>query len=710
MANLFKIVPVPGRWLIWMLAALVSGPGAVETRAGEPPQAEFKVRGYGLLGNRRLSRIIEVLHPPDQRPEFYDANFVEDAALLLFTRLRRDGHLRPIVIAHVTTEEGGRLAYEWDQPVREHPLPRQMRLRAVEFEVQPGVLYHFDSIEIVGLTAIPDNAAQAFFIEAGALLPLKRTRIYSTDRLRRGMENLAEELNRHGYEGAEITVERQEQDDESGAVDVLLVVTEGPRSVVRSITKEYFYDNEDAPQESWLVQTNTPFSRVWLQDFTQQLRATNYHSGYPDTVVEVSQIRRETVEELVLVDLLARVRSGPRVRLGGIKFEGQERTKESVMRRRVRLDPGRPLDRIRAEQGRHRLARLGVFDSVELDYEAVDEYTRNVIYRVDEGKRIDVSLLFGFGSYELLRGGAELEQRNIFGRAHHGRLRVTQSFKSSFGEYVYTMPEFVGEDVDVFFNVRGLRREEIAFTREEYGGGVGARRFVQRIRSDVTLRYEYEVLNATAGDFAFQHGLRRAGVGALIADVRHDQRDNPLSPREGYKIFTNIELASELLAGDANYQRLQVDLSYHQPLGSGRWLHLGLSHGLVPTIGSPADDLPFNRRFFPGGENSIRGYQLGEASPRDARGRIVGAESFLLNTVELEQALTATWSVVGFLDQLHSARSIEDYPIDESLYSVGGGVRWRTIIGPIRLEYGHNLNRRDGDPSGTLHFSLGFPF
>jgi outer membrane protein insertion porin family len=709
MENLFTVKPSRRIWPAAILSALLITP-LPELCAEEPPPAKATVSGYGLIGNRRLKRIVEVLHPPDRTLEFYDSNFIEDAALLLFTRLQRDGYLQPRVLAHAETEELGVATFEWEQPVREEPLPRPLRARNVEFEIQRGVLYYFESIDIIGLTAAPEERARSFFIETGALLPLKRTRIFSPDRLRRGLESLAEELNRHGYEGAEITVTQQDQNDETGAVTIVLEVTEGLQSLVRSIRKEFFYNGEDEPQEVRTVQTNTPFSRLWLQDFTQQLRATNYHRGYPDTTVDVSQVRRDTVEDQVLVDLLAQIRSGPRIRLGEIKFEGNEKTKESVMRRRVRLEPGRPLDRILAEQGRHGLARLGIFNLVELDYETVDEFTRNVIYRVDEGERIDFSLLFGFGSYELLRGGVELEQRNIFGRAHHGRLRLTQSFKSSFAEYIYTMPEFVGEDVDVFFNVRGLRREEIDFTREEYGGGVGARRFIQTINSDVSLRYNYEVLNATAPEFVFQRSLRRAGVGAFIADIRHDERDNPLSPRRGYKIFTNIELASEFLAGDANYQRVQLDLSYHQPLGSGRWLHVGLSHGVVPTIGSPSEDLPFNRRFFPGGENSIRGYQLGEASPRDARGRIIGAEAFLLNTVEFEQALTSTWSLVGFLDQLHSARSIEDYPFDQSLYSVGGGLRWRTIIGPIRVEYGHNLNPRRGDPSGTLHFSLGFPF
>jgi outer membrane translocation and assembly module TamA len=51
-----------------------------------------------------------------------------------------------------------------------------------------------------------------------------------------------------------------------------------------------------------------------------------------------------------------------------------------------------------------------------------------------------------------------------------------------------------------------------------------------------------------------------------------------------------------------------------------------------------------------------------------------------------------------------------DYPYSEKLYAVGLGVRYQTIIGPVRAEYGHNLNPRPLDPAGTLLFSIGFPF
>lgn len=674
---------------------------------GEP--AEIDVQGYGLLGNRKLERALRLLADPEERPELLDANFIEDAALILMAQLSRDGFLKPRVLARLTLADTRQMEFVWDRPVLEEPLPRPLEVRRAEFQIFEGVRYYYSDIQFQGLTVLREKDARSYFVETGALLPLKRTRIFSPDRLKRGLSSLTEVLNRRGYESAQATAEEQ-RDDRTGRVDVTIQVDEGQQSIVRSIRTEVYHESQEEPTDVSLLKTNVPYSRPWLQDFVQELRATNYHLGFPDTTVEVTQPAREAQGDQIEVDLLAQVRSGPKVRLGEVKFEGNEKSRESMLKRRVRLRENRLLDRIQAERGRYRLARLGSFDSVGLTYENVDENTRNVVYKLEEGKTIDFSLLFGYGSYELLRGGIELEQNNIFGRAHHARLRLVQSFRASYGTYLYSMPEFVGEDVEVFIEGSALRREEIDFTREEYGGGFGARKFLDLIQSDVRVRYSYQVLNAADRDFDPEEGLSSANVGAAILEVRHDQLDNPLYPRRGYKIFGDFELASDYLAGEVDYQRFELHLSYHQPIDEGRWLHFGLSHGAVFTVGSAAEDLPFNRRFFPGGDSSIRGFQQGEAAPRNARGKLVGAETYLFGSVEFEQSLTRQWSLVGFFDTASFARRISDYPFDENLYSVGGGIRWRTIIGPVRLEYGHNLNPRERDPAGTLQFSVGFPF
>jgi outer membrane translocation and assembly module TamA len=120
---------------------------------------------------------------------------------------------------------------------------------------------------------------------------------------------------------------------------------------------------------------------------------------------------------------------------------------------------------------------------------------------------------------------------------------------------------------------------------------------------------------------------------------------------------------------------------------------------------------PVNVLFYPGGDGSIRGYKKDEAAPRSpTTGKFIGAKTYTQINVELEQALTRKWTAVAFFDAVGTAVRLEEYPASEELYSVGVGVRYQTVVGPIRLEYGYNLNPRPFDPSGTVLFSVGFPF
>ena len=721
MANLLQVTPglkilrvrfsFPNL-LFFILAVLLSfsaGAAFAQTNVVKPVQV--KISGYGVLGNRQLKRMLKTLESTELKQATLDASTIEDSALILLAQLRKEGYLKPSIAVQITLTNGQKLETRWTGMI-EPPLQRPLAARKVQFKLKKGVLYHYKEVRFEGLKTIPEKKARQYFLETGVLLPLKSTRVYTPERLKSGLANLTEVLQRDGFENAAARVTAVEENDKNGLVRVRITVEEGRKSLVHSVRVETFTTNAAQPSTSYVIKTNQPYSTLWVQDFTQALKATNYHHGYPDTTVTITNLQHNVInDQRVELDLLAQVHTGPLVRVGEINFEGEKRTRQSTMQNRVPLKPGELLDRVKAEEGRTRLARLGIFDTVRLRYEREDEQTRDLRYEVKEGKRTDVNLLFGYGSYEQLRGGFQIEQFNLFGLAHHAELRAIQSFKASRGDFTYTMPEFFGRDIDLFFNGFGLRREEISFLRLEYGGGAGVHKFFKASANDVTVRYNYQVLSATELDPALAaQGALNPNVGAFIFDIRHDRRDNPLYPQRGWKVFATLESASEYFGGDVSYERLELAGSFHLPLGGGRTFSLGASHGLVGSLGSAQKDLPFNKRFFPGGENSIRGFQDGEASPRDAQGRIIGAETYILGTVEFEQALTPKWSLVAFSDNMGFAQKLGRYPMDQALYSVGGGIRWKTIVGPIRLEYGHNLNPRPRDPSGTLHFSLGFPF
>src|SRR4249920_2934998 len=79
--------------------------------------AKLEVTGYGILGNRDLKRLLRLLDPKDAKREFYDSNFIQDALLILMSRVNRDGYLKVTVGARITLTEGGTVSYEWDRPL-----------------------------------------------------------------------------------------------------------------------------------------------------------------------------------------------------------------------------------------------------------------------------------------------------------------------------------------------------------------------------------------------------------------------------------------------------------------------------------------------------------------------------------------------------------------------------------------------------------------
>lgn len=651
--------------------------------------------------------MVRLLEGERSKRREFDANYIEDLVAILFSRLNQDGFLKPEITAEIALDTGGTLDFSWT-PAMERPLPRPLATKSLRLRINRGTRYFYQDVQFTGLATIPEKTARSYFIQSGGILRLKIYRIYSPLRLKRGLSSVSEILERQGFRDAQVTTNNMEQNDRTGAVNIQIRVVQGTRYVVRTVHEEI--RRPEARTLHWEAHPNRPWSGVWEQDFTQSVRTNFYHLGYPDVKITLAPTNQVRMTNAVSVDMDAAVDTGRQVWIANYWFHGEERTRESVMRNRVRLHPGELLDPTEVDRARYRLSRLGVFDRVDVRYDIVDEHHRDVIFDVKEGKRVEASLNFGFGTYELLRGGIEIDHHNIWGLAHDERLRLAQSFKTSSADYTYSLPELLGEDINVFIDASGLRRKEISFLREEYGGGVGAEKFLRNIATDLSVRYDLRLLTATETAIDPSEGLRRARVGAFIFDLRHDKRDNPLYPHHGYKVFADLELASDYLGGEVNYERFNLSGSYHFGAGPGRWLHLGAEHGAVFTDRTPQKDLPFNRRFFPGGENSIRGYNQGEGAPRNQIGVLVGAESYWLGSVELEQELTPKLSLVSFVDTVGLAQHISRYPGDEILVSVGGGLSWRTLIGPIRVEYGYNLNRRPLDPAGTIQFSVGFPF
>src|SRR2546427_6451582 len=263
-------------WLVSSVLLLFLASPCLAAPTTEVKAAELKIFGYGFLGNRELKRMLKTLELGRKKPQFFGSTFIEDASLILSSRIKRDGYLQPNITAQLELEQGGHMHFPADE-LLETPLPRPLRAVKVHFHIRKGVLYHYKDLNFEGLETMTQKQAKGYFIESGTLLRLKRNRIYTPEKLQRGLANLTEVLERAGYEEAKATVANLNRDDKTGAVGVRITVHQGLKSMVHSVREEFFYEGAPQPKEARTVFPNKAYSKVWLQDFSQSLKTNQYH-------------------------------------------------------------------------------------------------------------------------------------------------------------------------------------------------------------------------------------------------------------------------------------------------------------------------------------------------------------------------------------------------------------------------------------------------
>jgi len=671
--------------------------------------ADLRVRGLGWFDDRAAGQKLKLLLG-DKPDATLDANALEDAALVMISALAEQGYLEPTLKVEVKLADGNVASYALNAQL-EPSLPRPLKATAATLHFTEGERFTLREVTFTGLLAMKEKEARAFFVGENTLIPLASERIYSPGRLQNAASNLEESLRRLGYADALVTPGDAQIDHATGDVRVKISVQEGRRWLVTALAFA-IADGSEAPLKLVQGRLGQPWSALWRQDTSTAIRRWYYKSGHPDVQIVLAPQTVLAADGTKSVTVTAQVTPGLEVRVGQVSFQGNTHTRDATVRRLVRSKPGDLLNPIRFNDSQARISQLGVFRTVDLRFDPPDATTRDVVYDLAEGRRQEINLLAGYGSYEQLRGGVEWRHYNLFGRAHTDSLKLIQSMKSSSGDYTYTVPDLFSTFTDGSARLFGLRREEPSFLTEEFGANVSLLWPWRRQGFMLTTGYTFKHLRDTDIQLAASPTNQAAtNIASLNLGLLRDKRDNPLQPHKGYKLSMQVESASRTLGGEVVYQQFVLGASYHTGWGNGRWFHAGISHGVLTTFGGPGDsNLPVSVYFYPGGDGSIRGYQKGEAAPRDASGLFVGAKSYVQGNLEFEQALTTKWSAVVFVDALGTAVSLRDYPFSEELYSVGLGVRYQTIIGPVRLEYGYNLNPRPLDPSGTLLLSIGFPF
>ncbi|MBC7195702.1 MAG: BamA/TamA family outer membrane protein, partial [Deferribacterales bacterium] len=192
--------------------------------------------------------------------------------------------------------------------------------------------------------------------------------------------------------------------------------------------------------------------------------------------------------------------------------------------------------------------------------------------------------------------------------------------------------------------------------------------------------------------------------------LAYNTTNHPLTPSKGNKSRLYVKYAGGVLGGDNNYVKTGLESSQFFPLF---WKFVGMVHGEVGYLTALDNNpLPIDERFRLGGMYSVRGFKYGDISPKDENGYDYGGDKYVLFNVEAVFPISESANLMGviFYDTGQVYDEGEAYFSYDLRKSAGFGFRWYSPIGPLRLEYGKKLDKKEGESSDRWDFSIGGMF
>ncbi len=443
------------------------------------------------------------------------------------------------------------------------------------------------------------------------------------------------------------------------------------------------------------------YSRGLLSRGMEALRQFYLNTGYPFVKVAGSSDFDDGLATLTID-----IDEGPRCRIGRVLVRGNRTVKTGTVLRAAEVAPGELFRQDRLHAARSRLYGTRLFQRV-LFYVNPDSTADSlVLVRFDVVEQPHRVFSFG-GGFEtppfrlLLSVG--WEHVNLFNAGHNLATDVEYSPDFS-GDYrvsldaTYRIPYLVLTRVDLFTHPF-FHWEEIDSTRHrEYGVETGLSRSL-RPELSVGLSNRIRLVADTSSGI----------TNGFVLNAQYDTRDDIFDPSHGVYLWPVAEVAGGILIGDNDFFRLTGEARWFGSLGRGFVLALRGMAGRAFPYGR-TDRMPYYEAFKLGGRNSLRGYDDRSLGPDSTGPDSTGGERFgpmVLNaSLELRTPYAFGWvGLVGFLDGGEVVDPQAGFGVEQFEYSAGVGVRVRTPIGPVRVDWGKRL--KDPEPGDVGKFYLG---
>jgi outer membrane protein assembly factor BamA/autotransporter translocation and assembly factor TamB len=636
-------------------------------------------------------RVEGMANPPDVGPAIRDALFDEEALErgreVVIEELRRRGHLR----ATVDTKEA-----------------KEGAAHTLLFLVKPGPVLTVAELSFPGAAALsPGDLTDAAGGPASFLVAPKEAERAIRQLYHTKLHLLAEV-------GPTAVAET------NGQVRIVVPVKEGPEAIIRSVGFEGTTLPEDDLVPLLRIEPGDSYDRIALNDAVQRVRDHYLKLGYPSV-----RVIPRLIPEGANLGVVLGVIEGDPVVAGPITITGLRRTRASLVRRQINIEPGDPLDPRKLAELERRLLDLGIFSRAVVT--AASESPAPITIELQEEAPYKVAYDVRYNDRE---GGTALvdgELGNLFGTgvALGARYRVGKHVRDHRGSLHIPSIGQLGDLTASFFSTW----QDLLVLQEESPGAVGmpnertTERGFQlqqtRHRHPWDLLYGYRRKRVTETFDLLTGGPREIEIGALDVSLVRDTRENPLNAHRGSFLSLNLAYGPEALGSEVGFSKAFAQAFLTRPVGA--WLtwaqgyRIGVANGLADDIFLATERFRprSTERFRAGGANSLRGFPTDSVGPTrtlsDGRVIAAGGQAVIILNQELRYHHGTGLGGAVFYDGGNVFEKASDLDL-KLRHSVGVGLRYDSVVGVLRLDIGFPLGRRPGERAYRVFFGLGQAF
>lgn len=388
--------------------------------------------------------------------------------------------------------------------------------------------------------------------------------------------------------------------------------------------------------------------------------------------------------------------SGPRYRLGTVEFVETGKISPQLLEALVPFKQGTPYDSALLAELSQNLQNTGYFAGVQVDAPGSSDGPLDipVQVRLEPVKPRTLGLGAGFSTDVGPRGRFSWERHRVNSRGHRLGFdsEISQPKQNVSAWYAIPLSSPLSDELRL---VTGYQREDLQDTRSERltWGAQWRKQVGSDWQRTIGLRWEDERYDYDRGGRSRESTFLLPSIGFAKLSS-----DSPMDPSRGYRLQADVSAGSGSVFSDTDVVHASAVAKGLTTLADKHRILARLEIGAVATDNFSV--IPPSLRFFAGGDQSVRGYDYQSLSPRDEYRNRVGARYLVAQSLEYQYQFAGSWRVAGFVDRGNAVDSLTD----AMKVGVGGGIRWVSPIGPLRLDLAHALH---DDRGWRIHFSMG---